>query len=404
MDKSLLLRRRREFLRFLAGSPLAAHAFSQKVFGQGTPSGDPTFPILNAKDALSVMDFEGLARQTLPPAHWGYMASGVDDNATLNANIRAYSHIELRPRRLVDVAKVDDGIELFGVKYDSPIFLCPVGGQRMFHADGEVATGRAAKAKNTLQILSTQTSIAVEEVAKARGTAPWYQLYMPTKWEDAEKLVKRVQDAGCPAIAWTIDNLAGRNLETAERFRRTDQRECANCHSSPNGGRANPAMFVGLSAPGINPLTATWELFDKLRKSTKVKLLLKGVETGEDAKMARERGVDGIIVSNHGGRATEDLRPTIETLPEVIEAVGNQIPVLVDGGVRRGSDAFKALAMGARAVGIGRPYVWGLAAFGQDGVERVIDILRAELQRTMRQCGTPTVARITRSSVTAARL
>jgi isopentenyl diphosphate isomerase/L-lactate dehydrogenase-like FMN-dependent dehydrogenase len=384
--------------------PFAAHAFSQKVFAQGTPAGDPKFPINNAKDALSVADFEGLARQALPPAHWGYMASGVDDNATLNANIKAYSHIELRPRRLVDVATVDDGIELFGVKYDSPIFLCPVGGQRMFHADGELATGRAAKAKNTLQILSTQTSIAVEEVAKARGTAPWYQLYMPTKWEDAEKLVRRVQDAGCPAIAWTIDNLAGRNLETAERFRRTDQRECVSCHASPNGGRSNPAMFTGLSASGINPLTATWELFDKLRKATKVKLLLKGVETGEDAKMARERGVDGLIVSNHGGRAAEDLRPTIETLPEVIEAVGNQIPVLIDGGVRRGSDAFKALALGARAVGVGRPYVWGLTAFGQDGVERVVDILRAELQRTMRQCGTPAIARITRSSVTAARL
>jgi isopentenyl diphosphate isomerase/L-lactate dehydrogenase-like FMN-dependent dehydrogenase len=227
---------------------------------------------------------------------------------------------------------------------------------------------------------------------------------MPSKWEDAEKLVKRVQDAGCPAIAWTIDNLAGRNLETAERFRRIDKRECMECHATANGGRTDSPMFRGLSGAGINPLTASWELFDKLRKTTKVKLLLKGVETAEDAKIARERGVDGLIVSNHGGRATEDLRPTIETLPEVVEAVGNQIPVLVDGGVRRGSDAFKALAMGARAVGIGRPYVWGLAAFGQDGVERVIDILRAELQRTMRQCGTPTLAQITRSSVAAARL
>ena len=149
-----------------------------------------------AKDALSVTDFEALARQALPPAHWGYMASGVDDNATLNANINAYSHIELRPRRLVDVAKIDSSIELFGVKWDSPIFLCPVGGQRMFHPDGELATGRAAKAKNALQILSTQTSIAVEEVAKARGTAPWYQLYMPSKWEDAEKLVRRVAGRG----------------------------------------------------------------------------------------------------------------------------------------------------------------------------------------------------------------
>jgi 4-hydroxymandelate oxidase len=402
--KNSPLDRRRNFLRFLAGSPLLAHAFAEHAFAQGTPLGDPKFAIQTAKDALSVMDFEGLARQALPPAHWGYMASGVDDNATRDANHAAYQHIELRPRRLMDVSKIDYSIELFGTKWESPIFLCPVGGQRMFNAEGEVATARAAKAKNTLQILSTQTSFAVEEVAKARGTAPWYQLYMPTKWEDAEKLVKRVQDAGCPAIAWTIDNLAGRNLETAARFQKTDNRECANCHSSPQGGRSNPPMFTGLSGPGINPLTATWELFDKLRKTTKVKLLLKGVETGEDAKMARERGVDGILVSNHGGRATEDLRPTVETLPEVVEAVGNQIPVLVDGGIRRGSDAFKALAMGARAVGIGRPYVWGLTAFGSDGVERVLDILRAELQRTMRQCGTASVAQITRSSVATVRL
>src|ERR1700690_369911 len=145
MDKNVVLRHRREFLRFLAASPLAAPAFQREIFAQGTPAGDPHFPITAAKDALSVADFEGLARQALPPAHWGYMASGVDDNATLNANIKAYSRIELRPRRLVDVAKIDDSIELFGVKYDSPIFLCPVGGHRMFHPDGELATGRAAK-------------------------------------------------------------------------------------------------------------------------------------------------------------------------------------------------------------------------------------------------------------------
>jgi isopentenyl diphosphate isomerase/L-lactate dehydrogenase-like FMN-dependent dehydrogenase len=402
IDPNLIRRHRREFLKFVAASPLFAKAFEGTVLAQGTPPGDPKLTFKTAKEVLEVMDFQDLARQILPPAHWGYMASGVDDNATYRANIDAYTHIELRPRRLVDVSKVDHSIELFGVKYDSPIFLCPVGGQRMFHNDGELATGRASKAKNVLQILSTQTSIAVEDVAKARGTAPWYQLYMPTKWEDGEKLVKRAQDAGCQAIAWTIDNLAGRNLETAERFRREDSRDCLTCHTTSNGGRQAP-MLQGLGR-GINPLTANWELFDKLRKATTVKLLLKGVETGEDAKMALDRGVDALIVSNHGGRATEDLRPTIQTLPEVIEAVGHQIPVLVDGGVRRGSSAFKALAMGARAVGIGRPYVWGLTAFGQDGIERVLDILRAELNLTMRQCGTPTIAQITRNSVAASRL
>ena len=403
IDPNLIRRHRRDFLKFVAASPLFARTFEGTAFAQGTPAGDPKLAFKTAKEVLEVMDFQDLARQILPPAHWGYMASGVDDNATRDLNHNAYGHIELRPRRLVDVSKIDYSIELFGVKYDSPIFLCPVGGQRMFHNDGELAAGRAAKAKNSLQVLSTQTSYALEDVVKARGSAPWYQLYMPTKWEDAEKLVKRVEDAGCPAIAWTIDNLAGRNLEWAERFRRTDARDCITCHTTANGGR-NAAMLQGLSGRGINPLTASWELFDKLRKATNMKLLLKGVETGEDAKMALDRGVDALIVSNHGGRATETLRPTIETLPEVIESTGNRIPVLVDGGIRRGSDAFKALAMGARAVGIGRPYVWGLTAFGQDGVERVIDILRAELNLTMRQCGTPTIAQITRNSVAAARL
>lgn len=158
-------------------------------------------------------------------------------------------------------------------------------------------------------------------------------------------------------------------------------------------------MFDGLSGTGINPSSATWEWVDRLKKLTKMKLLLKGIETREDARLAREHGVDGIIVSNHGGRATEDLRPTIESLPEVVDAAGSQIPVLVDGGVRRGTDAYKALAMGARAVGIGRPYVWGLTAFGQEGVERVLEILNAELQRTMQQCGTPTIPQITSAQV-----
>ena len=403
MDNNSNLRHRREFLRFLAASPLFAEAFSRSAFGQGTPPGPPMFPIKTAKDALSINDLEAMAREALPPAHWGFMTSGVDDNLTIAANINAYSHIELRPRRLVDVSKIDSSIELFGTKWESPIFLDPVGGQRSFYKDGELSTARAAKAKNTLQILSSDTSTAYEDVAKARGTGPWFQLYMPAKWEDCEKLVNRVQDAGAPAIAWTIDNLSGRNLETSERFRRSDTRMCTDCHATAQGGGGGSPMFQGLSGGGRNPLDASWVLFDKLRKFTKVKLLLKGVETGEDAKLAKEHGVDGIIVSNHGGRATETLRPTIESLAEVVDAVGPQIPVLVDGGIRRGSSVFKALATGARAVGVGRPYVWGLASFGQDGVEHVIDTLRAELIRTMRQCGTPTIAQITPAHVTPVR-
>ncbi len=388
-----LFESRRHFLRFLAGSPLIAEMWAQEG---SAPA------IKSPKDALSVMDFEELAHHILPPAHWGYMATGVDDDATLKANIAAYKHIQLNPHRLVDVSKVDTKIELFGATFDSPIFVCPVGGHKMFHPEGEIATAKAARSKNALQILSTQTSTAVEDVIQARGPSLWYQLYMPTKWEDTEKLVKRVEAAGCPAMAWTIDNLAGRNIETAARLRRMDTRNCSTCHTvGENGqaGRRNAVMFTGLSGNGTNPLTATWDYVDRLKKLTKMKILLKGVEIPEDAKLAVEHGADGLIVSNHGGRATEDLRPTVESLPEIVSAVGGRIPVLVDGGVRRGSDAYKALALGAKAVGIGRPYTWGLTAFGQDGVERVLDILNAELQRTMRQCGTPTIAQITRSSV-----
>jgi 4-hydroxymandelate oxidase len=386
---------RRRFLRYLAGSPLLAQAWAQQ---------DSSAKLASAKDALAVMDFEELAHRALPPAHWGYMASGVDDNATRDANMAGYKRIQLRPRRLVDVSKVDLRINLFGTEWESPIFLCPLGGQKMFHPEGEVATARAARSSKALQILSTQTSASLEDVAQALGRPPWYQLYMPQKWEDAEKLVHRVEAAGCPALVWTVDLLGGRNTETATRLARTDSRDCLSCHvSGPAGSvtraRGRAPMFDGLSGTGINPPSATWEWVDRLRKLTKMKLLLKGIETREDARLAREHGMDGIIVSNHGGRATEDLRPTIESLPEVVDAAGSQIPVLVDGGVRRGTDAFKALALGARAVGIGRPYVWGLTAFGQEGVERVLEILLAELQRTMQQCGTPSVPQITSAQV-----
>jgi isopentenyl diphosphate isomerase/L-lactate dehydrogenase-like FMN-dependent dehydrogenase len=223
---------------------------------------------------------------------------------------------------------------------------------------------------------------------------------MPVRWEGTEKLVHRVEEAGCPVLVWTVDLLEGRNLETAERFRRMDARECQGCHATARGGRA-PAdmpMYKGIEG-GFNPPAANWETLDRLRKLTKMRLVLKGLETREDARLAREHGVDGILVSNHGGRATETGRSTIEALGEVVDGAGDQMTVMVDGGFRRGTDVYKALALGARAVGIGRPYVWALSAFGQQGVERVLDILCAELTLTMRQCGTPSIKQITRASI-----
>ncbi len=382
---------RREFLRFLAASPLA---FAQ----ESNPA------ITDAKDALNVMDFEPLARKALPPAHWGYMATGVDDDVTLRANREAMAHYQLRARRLAGVAKADLKTEVFGATWEMPIYVSAVGHQKQFNPQGELATARAAKAQKTMQMLSTVANNSVEDVAQALGTAPWYQLYMPTTWDDTEKMVRRVEAAGCPVLAWTIDTLVGRNTETATRWARLDDRDCMACHAvhpiTGRGGRNRTRpMFIGLSGSEINPAAADWSYVDRLKKMTRMKLLLKGIDTGEDARLAREHGVDGVIVSNHGGRATETGRGTLDILPEVVDAVGGQIPVFIDGGFRRGTDVVKALAIGARAVGIGRPYIWGLSSFGQAGVERVLELLRGELALTMRQCGIASVAQITRASV-----
>lgn len=386
---------RREFLRFLAGSPLLAAA----ALGQDS---NPT--IGSAKDALDVLDFESLAHKALPPAHWGYMSTGVDDDLTIRANREAMTHYQLRARRLVGAAKPDLSIEVFGTTWDLPIYFSAVSAQRAFHPEGELATARAAKARKVTQMLSTVSSTSVEDVAEALGHAPWYQLYMPTTWEETEKLVRRVEAAGCTMLAWTIDTLGGRNAETGARLARLDTRNCSLCHkTAPTVNQANSRnlakpMFKGLSGE-MNPAWADWSYVDKLKKMTKMKVVLKGIDTGEDAVLAREHGADGVVVSNHGGRATETGRGTLDILPEVVDAVGPQFPVFVDGGFRRGTDVFKALSLGARAVGIGRPYVWGLAAFGQEGVERVIEILRAELVMTMRNCGVPAVSKFTRASV-----
>ena len=388
MDRTADNRHRRQFLRFLAASPLIASASAQE----------------QPKDALSVMDFEGLAHKALPPAHWGYMATGVDDDLTLRMNREAMNHYQIRARRLVGAANPDLKVSVFGETWDSPIYFSAVSAQRAFHPDGELGTARAAKARKVKQMLSSMASTGVEDVANALGAPPWYQLYMPLTWGDTEKMVRRVEAAGCNVMAWTIDTLGGRNAETGSRLAKVDSRDCSQCHSStPTVNQANSRisakpMFKGL-APSMNPPGADWSYVDRLKKMTSMKLLLKGIDTAEDAVLAREHGADGVVVSNHGGRATETGRGTMDILPEVVDAVGKQMPVFVDGGFRRGTDIFKALSLGATAVGIGRPYVWGLAAYGQPGVERVIDILRAELAMTMRNCGVPSTSKFTREFV-----
>src|SRR5579864_9104156 len=335
------LQYRRQFLRLLAGSPVAA------LSGWAWQAQKEPGVLADPNDALNVMEFEAAARRAIPPAHFGYMATGVDDDATIQANRDGFKRIQLRPRRMRDVSHVDLRTDLFGTKWDSPIFICPAGSQRAFHADGELATARAARSKKALQILSTVTTTSVEDVAQALGRPPWYQLYPTSRWEVTEKLVRRAEAAGCPVLVLTVDQSAGRHVETQLRYRLLDSRPCASCHPAVAGAtyRRKP-MFDGIDMAGVGTQNAamTWEFIDRLKKLTRMKLLIKGIETREDATLCREHGADGIVVSNHGGRAEESGRGTIECLPEVVEAVAGKIPVLIDGGFRRGTDVFKALA------------------------------------------------------------
>jgi isopentenyl diphosphate isomerase/L-lactate dehydrogenase-like FMN-dependent dehydrogenase len=390
---------RRAFLRFLAGSPYVAALGGLRTFAQTAPEiasviGDP-------REALNVMDFEEAAHRKVLPGHWAYIKSGVDDDLTLRGNRDAYRRIQLRPSRLHDATKVEMRVELLGTVYNSPIFTCPTGGECSLHPDGELAVARATKERGTLQILSASTSTAVEDVNAAHGRPVWYQLYAVSKWDVVEQIVHRVEAAACPVIALTVDSNTGRNTETFSRTRPKDRTTCTQCHG-PNGPLLSERkMYKGIDLgeiAGQDP-SITWEFVDRLRKLVTVKLFIKGIETKQDAHLAIEHGVDGIVVSNHGGRSTETLRPTIQALPEVVTEVAGRIPVFVDGGVRRGTDVFKALALGAKGVGIGRPFLWGLGAFGQAGVDRVLEILQGELKLVMGNCGAQNVAAINHSYV-----
>jgi isopentenyl diphosphate isomerase/L-lactate dehydrogenase-like FMN-dependent dehydrogenase len=344
------------------------------------------------------MEFEPIAKAKLTEAHYTYMAMGVDSSETVTLNSRAFDRIQLRPRRLVDVRNIDTQKKLLGTSYSSPIAISPCGTHKMFHPEGEIAVARAAASRDTLQILSTVTTTSVEEVNAARGMPVWYQLYPTEDWRITEALVRRAEEAGCPAIAVTVD-LPNSNREALDRFQRTTNPDCLQCHTPGiEGAYARKPMFDDLDLANIRNSLAPqmdWAFVDKLKSITGLPILLKGIVTHEDASLALDRGVDGLVVSNHGGRSIESRRASIDSLPEVVHAAGGKIPVLVDGGFRRGTDVFKALASGADAVCIGRPYLWGLSAFGQQGVERVLDIINRELQITMQQMGTPSLADIT---------
>jgi len=350
----------------------------------------------SAAEAINVWDFERVAHANNLPEHWAYIHMGVDDLETRVANREGFQRLMLRPRRLgPDTAKLDTSVQLYGRRWGTPLFLCPVAALEAYHTEGESGAARAARARGILQIQSNQSSQSYEAIAEARGEPHWFQIYTTPDWNVNKRLIDKVAAAGCPALVWTVDLLGGSNRELARRSQgrqEYDRPLCQSCHNHRPGYQR--PMRRGLDGPPGPRPSYTWDYIKRLKDATSMKVILKGIVTREDAEMAIENGADGIFVSNHGGRAENSLRSAIDCLPEVAAGVKGRVPVMIDSGVRRGADIFKALALGADAVGIGRPYVWGLGAFGQEGVDKVIDMMLAEFTMVMRQTRTTTIDQI----------
>ena len=345
----------------------------------------------------SVADYEPLARERVTQAAWAYVSGGAADELTLRENEAAFRRLRLRSRVLEDLAGGGTGLTLFGQSLDYPILLAPVAFQRLVHPDGELATALGAAAIGAGMVVSTQASVTLEEIARRSSGPLWFQLYVQPDRGFTRELVRRAEDAGYQALMVTVDSpVSGmRNREQRAGFVIPSDIDAANLRgmTAPmaTGLDAGPGMLLG------GPLLAaapTWRDLDWLRSLTRLPLIVKGIMTEEDAARAIDHGAEGIVVSNHGGRTLDGQPASIEALPAVVAAVNGRAPVLLDGGIRRGSDAFKALALGAAAVMIGRPYIYGLAAAGAVGVAHVLRILRAELEVTMALTGCTTLGAI----------
>lgn len=342
-------------------------------------------------------DYEAFARARMSEPAWAYMAGGAADELTLRDNCAAFQRLRLRNRILADLRGGDTRVELFGQSFDHPVFLAPVAFQKLAHPDGELASVLGASALRAGMVVSTQASVALEDIARQAQTQLWFQLYIQPDRAFTRELVQRAEAAGYQALVLTVDAPVGgmRNREQRAGFVLPPGVEAVNLHGMrPLQASADPATGSLLLGSALLAAAPGWADLDWLRGLTRLPILLKGVMTGEDARRAVAAGADGLIVSNHGGRTLDGLPATIEVLAEVAAAVEGRVPLLLDGGIRRGSDVLKALALGARAVLIGRSYIFGLATAGAVGVAHVLQLLRAELEVAMALTGCRNLAAI----------
>ena len=350
--------------------------------GAGVPPADRpnAAPSEGIAGALNLADIEELARACMPHMAYEFVASGAADELTLGWNRTAYDRMRLRPRVLEDVASVDLSTSLLGRSLPFPILLAPTAYHRVVHPEGELATARGAGEAGATWVVSTGSNTTIEEIARVATAPLWFQLYLQSDRSATHELVERTQAAGVEAFVLTVDTpvIGARNRQTRTGFRMPEGVTTPHVDDLRRGRRE-------ILTP--ERVSVTWRDVESLLGEVAVPLLLKGILTGEDAQRAAEAGVAGVIVSNHGGRNLDTLPASIDALPEVVRAVGGRIPVLVDGGIRRGTDVVKALALGATAVLIGRPYLYGLAVAGSAGVARVVDILVRELELALALCG-----------------
>lgn len=377
----------------LVRGALASQSRSSPGQGASRAADDPLL------EPVNVMDFEPLAKAKLDKLAYDYVAGGSEDEVSLRDNRVAFEAIILRPRALVDVHKVDLSAELFGQKWQHPIFLSPAGGKNCLHPDGENTVARAAAASKTLHI----TNGGIQKLVDSGKGPVWWQITTGGDFQTPQNMrafVRRLEGEGCQAICFSIDIMY---VSHRERNIRNKFDRAWGDTGIPRDAQGRLPRPRNPERAGIYPSrpapTPTWQTVRELRSMTRLPIILKGILRAEDARLCLENGVSGILVSNHGARQLDHVGGTIEALPEVVEAVQGKIPVMVDGGFRRGTDILKALALGAAAVGVARPYLFGLAAFGQPGVERVIELLRTELALDMALAGVPNLASISRDLV-----